>query len=570
MATLFRPTTVRYVDQNGSRRDSDGNLITKNTPGARAKRERSKVWRIKYKDAAGKVRTASLGTEDREEAQERLSDFLRRLKRNESDRFAEHRERSLSEHLVDFRRHLESKNSSAKHIDKVLPYVTRVFEACGFQIVTDLDANRVADYLHERRKPVAVSKLSVKQAAVAVTETVGLSDPPVSQLRRISKVSLPAPDVAARRGSPARWSWSAWRAVLQREFRCELPRQCPLPDEPGMSISASNDYVACLKNFANWMVRSQRIPENPFRHLSKLNADTDPMHQRRPADPGDFARLLAATADGKPFRGLTGYDRVMLYLVATTTGFRASELASLSAGSFDFAASVPTVQVQAAYSKRRRHDQEPLRQDLADVLRGYVEDVRRRRYSDTLSIHQSGQPLWPGSWPDRAAEMLRGDLEAAGIPYQDDEGRFLDFHALRHTFGTNLAKAGVPPKVAQELMRHSDVKLTLNTYSHVGLHDLAGAIEQLPSVPALTEVAQTGTDSVVAPVVALKTGNIGSSQELSEATSEQSVELANDSGVRHKPKRGQEVTAFESAHKKEPPMRLELMTYALRKRRSAD
>jgi len=77
--------------------------------------------------------------------------------------------------------------------------------------------------------------------------------------------------------------------------------------------------------------------------------------------------------------------------------------------------------------------------------------------------------------------MLRIDLKAAGIPYQDREGRFLDFRSLRHTFGTNLAKAGVQPKVAQELMRHSDVKLTLNTYSHVGLDDLAGAVEKLPN-----------------------------------------------------------------------------------------
>ena len=71
-------------------------------------------------------------------------------------------------------------------------------------------------------------------------------------------------------------------------------------------------------------------------------------------------------------------------------------------------------------------------------------------------------------------------------------------------------------------------------------------------------------------MVALKTGNIDSSQELSQVTGDQQVNLTDESGVRHKPKRGQEVTAFESAHKKEPPMRLELMTYALRKRRSAN
>jgi hypothetical protein len=34
--------------------------------------------------------------------------------------------------------------------------------------------------------------------------------------------------------------------------------------------------------------------------------------------------------------------------------------------------------------------------------------------------------------------MLRIDLGAAGIPYQDESGRFADFHSLRHTFITNL------------------------------------------------------------------------------------------------------------------------------------
>ncbi len=90
--------------------------------------------------------------------------------------------------------------------------------------------------------------------------------------------------------------------------------------------------------------------------------------------------------------------------------------------------------------------------------------------------------------------MLRRDLEAAGIPYRDDEGRVLDFHSLRHTFGTNLARAGVAPKVAQELMRHSDINLTMGTYTHVGLYDLNAAVESLPALPHTpTPLAATGT-----------------------------------------------------------------------------
>jgi integrase len=572
MASLYRPMSVRYV-VNGSRRDAEGKPVTKDTPGACQKRERSRIWRVKYKDEAGKDRSASLRTEDRDEAQERLADFLRKQKRGESDPYAAHLETPLSEHLDDFRRYLEAKNSSSKHVDKTVSYVSRVFKSCRFNFIKNLDANSVADYLHDRRKPVPVALLSLKQAAIALANTVGLPDTPLTRLKQMSRSSLPAPDTAAQRGTPARWNWATLRPILQQEFGCNLPRQCPLPDEPGLSIAGSNDYVASLKNFANWMVRSRRIPENPFRYLRKLNADTDPRHPRRPADSTAFERLLSAASVGKPFRGLTGRDRCMLYLVATMTGFRASELASLSENSFDLGSDVPCVRVRAAYSKRRRNDSAPLREDFVELLREYIQDLKHRRTGNTLSIRGDDELMWPGSWSNKAAEMLRVDLEAAAIPYQDHEGLFLDFHALRHTFGTNLAKAGVQPKVAQELLRHSDVKLTLNTYTHVGLYDLAGAVEKLPEFSghaAEIKAARTGTDSVVAPVVALKTGNIGNYQGLSDGTDDQSGRLSPLRDGERKPIADKEFTSDKSAHKNEPPMRLELMTYALRKRRSAN
>ncbi|MFH5804676.1 hypothetical protein [Alienimonas sp. DA493] len=39
------------------------------------------------------------------------------------------------------------------------------------------------------------------------------------------------------------------------------------------------------------------------------------------------------------------------------------------------------------------------------------------------------------------------------MAYRDAAGRVLDFHALRHTFVTNLARSGVHPKHAQALAR---------------------------------------------------------------------------------------------------------------------
>ncbi len=62
----------------------------------------------------------------------------------------------------------------------------------------------------------------------------------------------------------------------------------------------------------------------------------------------------------------------MLYRVAVETGLKAGELRSLICSCFDLEVDPPTVTVAAAYSKRRREDTLPLRQELADDLRLFM------------------------------------------------------------------------------------------------------------------------------------------------------------------------------------------------------
>src|SRR5262249_49880769 len=82
-----------------------------------------------------------------------------------------------------------------------------------------------------------------------------------------------------------------------------------------------------------------------------------------------------------------------------------------------------------------------------------------------------------------------------------------DFHALRHTFITRLVRAGVKPKEAQALARHSTITLTMDRYAHTGLHDVAAAVEALPNLPSEGPEAgrqalrATGTDPVGLPLV---------------------------------------------------------------------
>ncbi len=52
-------------------------------------------------------------------------------------------------------------------------------------------------------------------------------------------------------------------------------------------------------------------------------------------------------------------------------------------------------------------------------------------------------------------------LEKAGLPHS------VRFHDLRHTCATLLLGKGVHPKLVQELLGHSNVSITLDTYSHI-------------------------------------------------------------------------------------------------------
>ena len=51
------------------------------------------------------------------------------------------------------------------------------------------------------------------------------------------------------------------------------------------------------------------------------------------------------------------------------------------------------------------------------------------------------------------------------LAYRNQQAHVADFHALRHTFITNLAESGVHPKLAQELARHSTITLTMDKYT---------------------------------------------------------------------------------------------------------
>ena len=57
-------------------------------------------------------------------------------------------------------------------------------------------------------------------------------------------------------------------------------------------------------------------------------------------------------------------------------------------------------------------------------------------------------------------------------------------HTCRHTYCSNQAKAGMNPKTLQYLMGHSDIGVTMNVYTHLGLEDAAAEMARMEAVEA--------------------------------------------------------------------------------------
>jgi integrase len=237
----------------------------------------------------------------------------------------------------------------------------------------------------------------------------------------------------------------------------------------GVSSETFNQHLRAIKQFCKWMVMEGRASVSPVAHLKALNVRTDRRHDRRALTGEELKRLLDAASSGGVHHAMTGPERRLLYLLAVETGLRWSELRSLTKNSFDLDGNPPTVKVDATYSKHKREDVLPLRPGTVEELKGY------------LAMKLPTAPAF-SMWRQCGSNMLRQDLETAGIDYVDENGRYADFHSLRHTFLTNLAMSGVHPKIAQSLARHSDINLTMNRYTHILLETQSDALKVLPEL----------------------------------------------------------------------------------------
>jgi integrase len=223
-----------------------------------------------------------------------------------------------------------------------------------------------------------------------------------------------------------------------------------------LSPKTLNEYLNAANALLNWMVKQGRVSENPLRGMAHADVRGHTMHRR--AYTGEELDRLLAVAEP---------DIRLLYLAAALTGLRAGELKQVIWGDIHLDCERPHICVRASTAKNRKDATLPLHPQLvAELLK--CRKPTTKPESRAFSQHPH---------PDR---QIRADLEKAGIPRIDSTGRKLDFHALRYTFATRLAACGVSQRLAQELMRHSDPRLTANIYTDATQLPTFEAIQVIP------------------------------------------------------------------------------------------
>jgi integrase len=401
VATLKKVTTTQWIDPVGNR-------VKPNTPGATKRVVTSRKWYIVAK-VNGRVKRIPAYT-DKKASQAKLADWLRAQERGQADLidpFKEHLDRPVLDHLADYVRVLKTRSRNPDYHGEVERSLRRVFAARKVVLLRDLTADAVQQYL----------------AALVAGATT-------KNLHRTYVVSFCNYLVAARRLPANPVTRFTVSRAKPREAEERRERRALKPSEIRRLLAAVRDY--------------------PLKAASTNTGGRPPAGTAgQPRTPRP-AKLSAGTVAKLEHRGR---ERLLLYRVGLMTGLRRGELSRLRVRHLDLGPQ-PRIDLPGTLTKNGKRACIPLVPSLADELRQWIADTGRA----------PGDPLLSVPARNNLSRMHRAHLELAAIPYQDDRGRYCDFHSLRKSANAYLRRNGVPPKERQLFLRHGKLELTTETY----------------------------------------------------------------------------------------------------------
>ena len=169
-------------------------------------------------------------------------------------------------------------------------------------------------------------------------------------------------------------------------------------------------------------------------------------------------------------------------LLCMSTGLRLGEICSLKWSDIDFETRV----LHVNRTVQRIAIVEDGKAIKTGLLEGNPKSLHSNRYIplpdalyELICNHRTGgeyffntnKPMEPRTYQ----KMFRRYLEEAGVSNKN-------FHALRHTFATNLVIAGADVKTLSEILGHANVQITLNRYVHPSIDNKRTQLNSLFSV----------------------------------------------------------------------------------------
>jgi len=267
----------------------------------------------------------------------------------------------------------------------------------------------------------------------------------------------------------------AWRVgdVSREKIEQYLNRRA----DSGLSPRTINNTLGHFKAIFNWAVKIGELPANPIACVSAR-----PQYEKR--------RKRRALSDDETRRLIGAMDKGWLKIgamLALYCGLRVSDIRRLKWSDIDLECNEISLRPEA--EKNRKGSSLPIH----PVLRNNLVTWRKESLP--------GPGALVVKLPHKPVTRLKRALKKAKIPYKDDSDRYVDWHSLRHSFLTNLAKAGTGVKELQGLGRHSDPKLTFGIYVHSSKEREARAVAKLPDYTSDTseesdEIAKEGTNDL--------------------------------------------------------------------------
>ena len=281
------------------------------------------------------MREVATGCRDETAARQVLQELVKRADKVRSgmrtaaeDAAVDHQKRPIADHIADYLAHLETMAYNETHRDNVARHLRRIREGCRFAFLADLDRNTLEKWLARQTKN-------------------------------------------------------------------------------GMGARTRNIHLASAIAFANWCLQPDngRLLTNPFTDIAKANERVDCQRKRRALCESKLVRLFEVARrrplldamtirrgrnKGKPLANVSeenqlrleqlGRERALIYKMIVLTGLRKGELTTLEVGQLELDGSISYLGLDPADEKNREGNEIPLRNDLADDLRGLA---RRQAESAT-------------------------------------------------------------------------------------------------------------------------------------------------------------------------------------------